>query len=249
MSVIVLRFKEPDLHRPFKAPLNFRFRGVELPLTAIIGGIATFSVWLIVVYTHAIGRTVGFIWLALGLIMYVVYRRKHGLPITGTVTFEAPVTLQYPDVEYNNLMVPIVGSKISREALVMACELASEENAAIEALYVIQVPMNLPLDALLPEENRVAESLLDEAQQVAKEFGVKLFPMVIPSRNVGKTIVDEAVDKKSQVVMMGTERKRRTGERFFGGTVEYVLRKAPSKVLVVLEEKSAGAEAETETEK
>lgn len=238
LSVIMLRIKEPDLLRPFKAPLNFRFRGVDLPLTAIAGGLATFSVWLIVVYTHAIGRTVGFIWMAFGFVVYVLYRRSQKLSLTSTVTLEAPVTLQYPDVEYNNILVPVIGTKISREAMVMACELATEERAAIEVLYVIEVPMNLPLDANLPEQAAKAETLLGEAHEVAKEFGVTLYPSVIPSRNVGKTIVDEAIDKKSQIVMMGTERKRRTGERFFGGTVEYVLRKSPTKVLVVTEEKN-----------
>lgn len=237
VSVVALRIKEPGLSRPFKAPLNLKIGNVELPLTAIAGGIITFAVWLIVAYTHAIGRTVGLIWLGLGFLLYVAYRRSRKLSLFETVKIEAPATLQFPEVEYNNILVPVYGSKISREAMVMACELASEEKAAIEALYVIEVPMNLPVDASLPVEEEKAQALLDEARELAEEYGVTLYPRIVGGRTAGRTIVDEAMARKSQIVMLGAERKRRTGERFFGRTVEYVLRKAPCKVLVVAEEK------------
>lgn len=74
-SIIALRIKEPNLHRPFKIPWNIRIRDREIPITAIIGGLATFFTWFMVVYTHPIGRIVGFAWLAVGLIVYVIYRR------------------------------------------------------------------------------------------------------------------------------------------------------------------------------
>jgi APA family basic amino acid/polyamine antiporter len=79
-SIIALRVKEPDLPRPFKIPLNIRIRGKQIPVTAVIGGLATFLTWFIVVYTHEIGRVVGFAWLALGLIIYYLYRRYRKKP-------------------------------------------------------------------------------------------------------------------------------------------------------------------------
>ncbi len=236
ISVVALRIKEPYLGRPFKAPFNIQFGEISIPVTAIIGGIGTFTVWVIVVITHEWGRYVGFSWMVLGLMMYYIYRRSQKLSLTETVKIEV-APLQFPDVEYNNILVPVVGSGISREVMVMACELAAEEKSSIEALVVIEVPMNLPLDFLLPEEQARAESLLQEAKELAEEYGVPLFPKIVAGRVAGRTIVDETITSKSQIVMIGTERKRRTGERFFGSTVEYVLRKAPCKVLVVSGEK------------
>ncbi|MFA5802436.1 MAG: universal stress protein [Thermoleophilia bacterium] len=236
ISVVALRIKEPYLGRPFKAPLNIQLGEISLPLTAIVGGIGTFTVWVIVIVTHEWGRYVGFSWMILGFIMYFFYRRSQKLSLTETVKIEvAPV--KYPDVEYNNILVPMVGSRISSEAMVMACQLAAEEKSAIQALVVIEVPMNLPLESVLPEEQKVAEGLLDEAIELAKEYAVPLYPKIVAGRVAGRTIVEEAIASKSQIVMIGAERTRRTGERFFGGTVEYVLRKAPCKVLVVSGEK------------
>jgi APA family basic amino acid/polyamine antiporter len=79
-SIIALRVKEPDLHRPFKIPLNIRIRNRQIPVTAVIGGLATIITWFIVVYTHDIGRVVGFAWLALGLLIYFFYRRHRQKP-------------------------------------------------------------------------------------------------------------------------------------------------------------------------
>ena len=77
-SIIALRVKEPNLARPFKIPLNIRIKGRDIPVTSVIGGLATFVTWFIVIYTHAIGRVVGFSWLALGLIIYFIYQYRRG---------------------------------------------------------------------------------------------------------------------------------------------------------------------------
>jgi APA family basic amino acid/polyamine antiporter len=81
-SIIALRIKEPKLHRPFKIPWNIHIREREIPIPAILGGLATSATWFMVVYTHEIGRIVGFAWLGVGLIVYFLYRRFRKKPST-----------------------------------------------------------------------------------------------------------------------------------------------------------------------
>ena len=73
-SIIGLRVREPGMSRPFRIPLNLRLKGREIPLTAVVGGMATLFAWFVVVATQPAGRIIGFSWLALGLLAYLGYR-------------------------------------------------------------------------------------------------------------------------------------------------------------------------------
>jgi APA family basic amino acid/polyamine antiporter len=81
VSIIALRIKEPNMPRPFKIPLNIHIFKREIPITAILGGLATSSTWFVVMFTHEIGRIVGFAWIILGLTIYILYRRFTKRPI------------------------------------------------------------------------------------------------------------------------------------------------------------------------
>jgi APA family basic amino acid/polyamine antiporter len=94
ISVITLRIKEPNLPRPFKIPLNIRIRGKAIPITAIIGGLATASTWLIVIWTHQYGRVVGFVWVVIGVLIYVIYRRSTHRPIFRKIEIKSHVKIR-----------------------------------------------------------------------------------------------------------------------------------------------------------
>lgn len=89
VSIIALRIRKPDMPRPFMIPGNIPFKGRKIPITAVVGGMGTIATWAVIVYAQPFGRTVGFIWMAVGLIAYYVYRRKLGLPLTQTVKRQA----------------------------------------------------------------------------------------------------------------------------------------------------------------
>ncbi len=88
-SILTLRTKAPDMPRPYKAPFSLRIGRREIALTALIGGLGTFTVWIVVVATHELARWVGIPWVLAGLAMYYFYRRYRKLPLTKTVKVEA----------------------------------------------------------------------------------------------------------------------------------------------------------------
>src|SRR5438445_141880 len=79
VSVVALRFKDPDRERPYKLPWNVTVRGRQIPITAVIGGLGTFAAWCAVVALHGDARTIGIPWMVVGMVGYVVYRRRQGL--------------------------------------------------------------------------------------------------------------------------------------------------------------------------
>jgi len=234
VSVVWLRHKEPDYPRPFRSPLNIRVGNTSVPVLAVIGGLGTFTVWCVVVATHPFGRTVGFIWMGAGLLMYVVYRKVKGYSLTRTVEKVVVPPSMQADVDYHQILVPIVGSRISDEMMVLACQLATEKNASVDGMYVIEVPLNLPLDARLVVERQKAEQVLKAASTIAQQFGVKFTPHVVTARAAGRAIVEEAEQRRAEVIILGTQRKRRIGDLVFGRTTDYVIDNAPCEVLLNL---------------
>jgi APA family basic amino acid/polyamine antiporter len=81
-SILRMRVSKPDLERPFKLGWNIRIFGWELPISAIIGLVSTFGIWIIILITQPYSRWVGLIWMAVGLVVYCLYRWKAHLPLT-----------------------------------------------------------------------------------------------------------------------------------------------------------------------
>jgi APA family basic amino acid/polyamine antiporter len=232
LSVIVLRYKEPGLERPFRAPLNIRLRGVAVPLTAMVGAMGTAAVWLVIVAYQPQSRLVGFAWMGVGLVAYVIYRKARGYSLTRTVkAVPLPASLQ-EDIVYDQLLVPVTGSQVSDEMMVLACQLATERRSAIDALYVIEVPINMPLEAKVPAAQEEAERVLRHAANAAEQFGVKLNPIVVTARSAGRAIVEEAIARRSEVIVLGSQSKRRVAERVFGRTIDYVLEHLPCEAII-----------------
>jgi APA family basic amino acid/polyamine antiporter len=184
------------------------------------------------VATHPQGRLLGFAWMAGGLVLYVVHRRS-----TGQALLRQPVERRLPsaaqsDVDYERILVPVDGTRLSDEMMVLGCQLAADKDAIIDIVYAVEVPMNLPLDAPMPTERRRGRHVLDAALAVAQEFGVEAWPHLVLSRHPGRAIVDTAKEWHCDVVIMGAVRKLRTEDDVLGRAVTFVLRHAPGEVLL-----------------
>ena len=232
VSVIRLRRREPDLPRPFRAPLNVRVRGVSIPMTAVFGALGTFTVWCVILVYKPLSGFIGIAWVAVGIVAYVIFRKAHGYSLTKTVkTPDLPASLQ-DDVVYDQLLVPVRDTVVSEEMMVLACQLATERRSSIDALYVIEVPLNLPIDASLPEERERARQVLERAAQAADMFNVRLTPVIVTARSAGRAIVEEAIARRSEVIVLGSQGKRRIADKVFGRTIDYVLDNLPCEAII-----------------
>ena len=225
----------------YRIGFNLRARGVDWPLFAILGGIGTALSWLVVVVQSPAIRYAGIAWLVIGFVFYVGYRRRvvH-LPLTETV--RAPIPLGPAlALEYRNVLVPVVSRRESEAAVDLACRLAAERGASIVAMTVIEVPLQLPLDAALgSDEERKANDLLDEVRAIGDAYGVEVIGRLVRARRAGRAIVDEAERRNSEIIVMGAPLRgaRRRG-KIFGGTVDYVLKNAPRRVMVAAGQQAA----------
>jgi APA family basic amino acid/polyamine antiporter len=233
-AVIRLRSRYPREELVFSARPTLRLGGVDWPVFAFFGGAATFLAWLVVVVQDPPTRYAGMAWLAIGLVTYVVYRRRF-LRESLTATLRAPPLLGPAlALAYSNILVPIVTGEQSRAAMHVACRLATERRARLVAVRVIVVPLELALDAELPEQEELADQLLTEARDIGELYGVHVIERLIRDRDAGRAIVDEANRRNAEIVVMGSPRlPHRTGRsEIFGKTVDFVLKHAACRVMI-----------------
>jgi basic amino acid/polyamine antiporter, APA family len=233
VSLIALRAKHPREELVFRGRPNLRIRGIDWPLFAFLGALATGLAWIVVVVQTPSTRYAGLGWLAAGFAMYLVYRRRvvHESPLR---TVRAPILLgPAAALEYRNILVPVARGRETAEALDVACRLATERRARVAAVAVVEMPLELPLDAEMPGAEAAANDLLDHARTVGDSYGVDVVGRIVRDRRAGRTIVREAEQRNSEIVVMGAPRRRRTQAPVFGGTTDYVLKHAPCRVMVV----------------
>jgi len=234
-SIVRLRMKQAAAGETlaFKAHPNLRVGSVEWPLFAIVGGIATGISFVVIVAQNPATRWVGLGWLGMGFVGYAIFRRRLGLP--SRITSKAPPAVGAAlALEYRRILVPIVPGRPSDDALDVALRLAKERGARVIALTVMEVPLDLPLDAELPELEAVANRELDEAVGIGDSYGVRVTPRLVRGRSASVEIVAEAARRDSEIIILGSPRKglieRRRG--VFGATVDRVMRNAPCRVMV-----------------
>jgi basic amino acid/polyamine antiporter, APA family len=253
LAIIKLRITDPDRPRPFRVPFDVRIRGHDLPLPAIVGAILMAAGWISVVTFRHSARYVGFIWMAVGVGAYVIYRVVfQGTSITKTV--EVPETALHKDVgeaEYETILVPVFGTELDDDIvstagrLADAADMPGERNPKLDVIYVMDLPLTVPLSARPPKRREEeANRALERASEIGSEYEtVDVDTAVVKARSVGAGIVEEARRRNCELIVMGGEPPSKVrGGAVLGGVrsvpeeigeaTQYVLSKAPCRVLV-----------------
>jgi APA family basic amino acid/polyamine antiporter len=227
LSIIALRRHEPDRYRPYKAPWNVRWRGSEIPLTAVIGAIGTGAAFVL----HSEARIIGTAWIGLGLVGYLLYRRRLGIDPRVQQRVRRPQRpVGFLDVSYKSALVPIFGDDIDADAMHRAAAVV-DPDAVVEAVYVLEVPREHDLPKGFEEQEYQARCALDIARLQARSRGLKVRVKLIRTRNPGRAIVEEALERDSDLIYISTEHAP-SRERLLGPTVRYILAKRPCRVIV-----------------
>ena len=230
ISVLRLRQRFPDVKRGWKPPLNFRFRGVELPLTAVLGGLGTFSAWIVVMALNLRTLVVGAAWMLLGLAIYYFYRERCDLPLAATVKVVTPEPLGVEEVEYASVLVAFEHEEpFSEEAVTTATRLAARRRRGIHVLAIVNVPTHLPLDAPLEEKESEAQSKIEQAKLIGGMRVTGSVQRVRPGQ-AGQAIVEEARAIKAAAIVM--QLRYRNGTPLYGKTLQHVLAERPCRVIV-----------------
>jgi APA family basic amino acid/polyamine antiporter len=245
LAVIRLRMKEPDRRRPYRGPGVLRVGRRELPLFAVFGAAGTGIAWVTVTVLHADVAAAGIGWLALGMVIYVLYRRRIGLDLTTTTKVAIPSPVVDHEAEYDSVLVAFEEGDYDPEVVATAAKLAARRRRGIHVLVTITVPSASPIDATLPEQELRAQEVIEQAK-VQGGRRVSGHWEKVRAGEVGRRIVDEAREMRAQALVLPLPR-RAGGGTLFGRTLETVLSERPCRVIIESEPDGAGNGTEVPT--
>ena len=253
VSVIRLRMREPQRPRPYRVPGNVRLAGADIPLPAVAAAGLTVAAWVSVLLFHEDARYIGGGWMLFGLLAYVVYRTGvEETSLTRRVSVPAEALVKDVKVAYGGILVPVFGTELDDDIVATAGRLAAAEGRRgtapprLEVVYVVDLPLTVPLDVPPPPARmEVANRALARAQELGEQFDtVEVGSAVVRARDIGVGIVQAARERDVQLIVLGGEPPTRIrGGAVLGGVggsrpaevgpvTEYVLRKAPCRVLI-----------------
>ena len=128
--------------------------------------------------------------------------------------------------------MPLDGSDAAYHALEAACT-AAGRGAQISCLHVIEVPRSLPLDATVMTAVDRGERILARAEEIAKRHHVTLRAELLQARQAGHAVVDEAIERAVDAIVVGVEYHRPYGRFELGRLPLYVLAYAPCEVWLI----------------
>jgi APA family basic amino acid/polyamine antiporter len=253
-SVVALRFRERERDRAYRVPWSIAVGGAELPIPAAIGALASGAGWLTLLVFHSGARYLGLAWLLGGLVLYVAYRKTQQKPLLRRVTIpERALRYEALEPEFGSILVPILGTALDDDIVQTAGRLAGEthddldsDGAVIEAIWVFEIPLALPMDAPLPDAHvRRAREALARAKLVGEEYeGVEVATAIVRARRAGEAIVREARRRGVEAIVLAAEESSRVRggsllggvggplDNYVGEVSRYVISKAPCRVIL-----------------
>ena len=137
-----------------------------------------------------------------------LYRRRLGLSLTETTKVVVPKPIVEHEVEYQSILVGVRGRAVlAPRRCARPSRLAARRRRGIHVLVTITVPTSSPIDAPLPEQEALAQQMIDSARVLGGRRVTGHWEKVRAGQ-AGRRIIDEARDIDARAIVMPRPRKR-----------------------------------------
>ncbi len=221
-AMIVIRLREPDLPRGYKAPL--------FPWLPILGIISNLGLAVYLFTFQPVTWYVGLAWVALGAIVYMAYtarasEQEERLPVK-ILHEERLVPKEY------KVLLPLANEAQARMLGILGAAIAKQHDGEVLALHVVQVPVQLSLSdgRMFLREGR---PILDEAIAQAREVDVPVHTMIRLDRHIGRAITETARQRRADLMILGWPGHTESPRSAFGSVIDLVAVNPPCDLAVV----------------
>jgi amino acid transporter/nucleotide-binding universal stress UspA family protein len=221
-AMILIRIREPDLPRRYRAPL--------FPLLPILGIVFNVGLAVYQFTFQPMAWYVGLVWVALGAIVYVAYtsratEEEPSLPVK-ILHEERLVPKKY------KVLIPLANEKQARMLGILGAAIAQQHDGELLALHIVRVPVQLSMTdgRMFLREGR---PILETAIQQARQVDVPVHTMIRIDRHIGRAIIDTARERDVDLMLLGWPGYTGSPHRAFGSVIDLIAVDPPCDVAVV----------------
>lgn len=109
-----------------------------------------------------------------------------------------------------NIAVVLDDKKMSSELVRLACLMAKAAGSKVYLIYIIEVPLTLPLAATITKEFEIARELIAHGLMIAEEEECDVAAEIVQARKAGLAIVEEVRNKGCFLLLLGLVRGSKT---------------------------------------
>jgi len=137
---------------------------------------------------------------------------------------------------FRRAVIALSGHPNGMRLVKLVAELVRPHKGELIGVHVVEVDWSMPLDMDVAGRSEEIQQVLDMAEGTAEAAGVKLESVLLQARDVGAALVDEALERDADVLVVGLAYRTKFGGDFaIGRTIPYILKNAPCAVWVVRE--------------
>ncbi|MFQ5808088.1 MAG: amino acid permease [Armatimonadota bacterium] len=219
LSVIVIRYREPDLRRAFRIPL--------FPVLPALGTITCIVLAISQFQSQPLASSVALAWIAVGLIGYFVYFRHLAMPDREVYV----VGHHLPSPGRYTVLVPIHNPETVANLATLGAVLAKANDGEVVLLSIAEVPIQLPIKEGTGQVHG-RQRLLEDAQKIVRSLGVESELVLKISHDAADGILHAAREEKCDMIVMGWRGWTGDREKLLGTVLDKVVRDAPCDVAV-----------------
>ena len=132
----------------------------------------------------------------------------------------------------SSVLVAITGDPADGPAVKLAYEMLSPKSGRLYLLHVIELERGIPLDAEVVPATAKGEDVLRHVEDIARGYKCKVETELLQSRQAGSAVVQEAVDKDVDAIVLGIPYLEKYGSFSMGESAPYILKNAPCRVVL-----------------
>jgi nucleotide-binding universal stress UspA family protein len=131
-----------------------------------------------------------------------------------------------------NVLVVFSADINSLVLMALAARMAKRQLAKLVAIYVIEVPYTLPIEAELPEQERAALDALSTAEAIGRKEGIEVEQRTIRDRLLSTAIMRAASEENVSLIVMGAYREHGYAGAPLAKAIDFIMTRSSTDVLV-----------------